>query len=168
MADAQQSDDQPDAQDAATAPDTLGEAGLKALEAERAKRKAAERELRELRPLAAKAAELEERDKTEMQRANERAEAAEKRAAALETEALRTRIGRDAGLPPEFASRLQGVTEEELAADAAELVKHLAPAGQGTPLTTKPLATLSLGATTPDEQAPVDNEQAFRRLLTKR
>jgi hypothetical protein len=164
MADAQKDNDQPDEQDAATAPDTLGEAGLKALETERAKRKSAERELRELRPLAAKAAELEERDKTEMQRAIDRAEAAEKRAAALETDALRTRIGRDAGLPPEFASRLQGSTEEELAADAADLVKHLAPAGQ--PITTKPLASLSLGATTPDDQEPVDDEQAFRRLLS--
>lgn len=52
----------------------------------------------------------------------ERAEAAERRAAAAE-----------AGLPAELADRLRGTTAAELAADAKSLLKHLAPASDTPP-----------------------------------
>lgn len=44
-----------------------------------------------------------------------------------ETDSAKTRILIEAGLPLEMKSRLQGVTEEEIKADAAELVKLIAP-----------------------------------------
>lgn len=60
----------------------LGQPGLNALRAERDARKTAERELAATRD---RLKEFEDRDKTELQKANERAEAAEKAAAETQT-----------------------------------------------------------------------------------
>ena len=61
-----------------TPDEELGEAALRALQREREQRRALEQQLRELQPLAAKARELEEAQKTEAQRLQERAAAAER------------------------------------------------------------------------------------------
>ena len=71
--------------------------------------------------------ELEAANQTEQQRiqaereaAVQRAAEAEARAEAAEKDAMRQRIAIEEGLPPKFASRLTGETEDELRADAKE------------------------------------------------
>lgn len=83
--------------------------------------------VKELTPLAAKAAELEQAQLTEAEKATQRATDAEARAAAAEMSALRLQVALDKGLTPKQATRLQGATAEELAADADEFLADLGP-----------------------------------------
>jgi cell division septum initiation protein DivIVA len=103
----------------------LGDAGKKALDAERREKRAAEKRAAELE---ARLKEFEDRDKSESTRAIERAEAAEKAAAAAEARALRLEIAAEKGLTPAQAKRLVGETREELEADADELLETFKPA----------------------------------------
>ena len=103
----------------------LGDAGKKALDAERRDKRAAEKRAADLE---ARLKEFEDRDKTESTRAIERAEAAEKAAAAAEARALRLEIASEKGLTPAQAKRLVGETREELEADATELLDTFKPA----------------------------------------
>ena len=64
--------------------------------------------------------EIEEASKTESQKANDRAEAAEKRAAELETRTTRAEVAAVKGIPAEL---LSGSTQEELEASADALIK---------------------------------------------
>lgn len=66
--------------------------------------------------------EFEDKDKTELQRLEERAAAAEKAAAERESALLRYRVGAAKGLPADLVERLRGDTEEELLADADALL----------------------------------------------
>lgn len=75
--------------------------------------------VKELKLKAAKLDEIENAQKTELQKALERAEAAEKRANTAEFESLRSRVASAKGVP---ASALTGATEEELSASADELL----------------------------------------------
>jgi len=68
---------------------------------------------------------IEAANKTELQKAVERAEAAERRAGAAEFESLRASIASDKGVP---ASSLAGSTREELEAAADELLAWRAQA----------------------------------------
>lgn len=101
--------DKPDEKD-------LGDSGKAALTAEREARKTAERQAREL---AKSLKEYEDRDKTELQKWQERATAAEKRADQAEFSALRNKVAAQKGVP---ASSLTGTTEDELTASADELI----------------------------------------------
>ena len=112
-------------------------------------------------------AEIKDQTKTETERLAERLQASETAAAQAQAEALRYRVGLAHGIPLEFIPRLQGATEEDLTADAVQFAKSLTPA-KSDPITTKPLATLSLGATPQDEQTPEDPNEAIRRLLSSR
>ena len=103
----------------------LGDAGKKALDAERREKRAA---LKERDELAARLKEIEDADKTESTRAIERAEAAEKAAAAAEARALRLEVASEKGLTPAQAKRLVGETRDELEADASELLETFKPA----------------------------------------
>jgi hypothetical protein len=106
--------------DLGTTPENdLGEAGKKALAAERAAKKAAEKQLSEL---TKRLQEYEDRDKTEAQKLAERAAAAEQERDALMLTALRQRVALEKGLPAQLADRLKGSTEEEMSADADELL----------------------------------------------
>lgn len=67
----------------------------------------------------AKLAELEESQKTEAQKAQERLDAAEKRAAELELKATRAEVAAAKGVPVEL---LSGSTQEELEASADALI----------------------------------------------
>jgi hypothetical protein len=87
---------------------------------------AARKELKALRDWKS---EIEDRDKSETQRAVERADAAEKRAAGLERQQAQTDVAIARGIP-QFAGRLQGSTREELEADADALLKDLEIRGQ--------------------------------------
>lgn len=73
--------------------------------------------------------EFEDRDKTELQRLEERAAAAEKAAADRESALLRYRVATAKNLPADLVDRLKGDTEEELSADADALLALIPPRG---------------------------------------
>lgn len=121
----------------------LGDAGKKALDAERREKRAAEKRAADLE---ARLKEFEDRDKTESTRAIERAEAAEKAAAAAESRALRLEIAAEKGLTPAQAKRLVGESREELEADADELLETFKPAATSDDDTTETVVdSLDLG-----------------------
>lgn len=104
---------------------------------------------------AKRLAELEDADKTELQRAVDRAEAAEKRAAEFETAqqitAWKTEISATTGVP---AQALRGTTKDELQAHADELKPLLGNRGPIIP-------TAGQTPTTP----PKDERDTVRRLF---
>lgn len=108
---------------------SLGEGGQKALAAERKARAAAEKTAnaaaKERDKLAAQLQEIADRDKTEAQKLAERAQTAESEAATARQELLRYRVAAKKQLPASLAARLQGSTEEEMAADADALLEVL-------------------------------------------
>ncbi len=92
--------------------------------------------MKNLRPAAKKLADLEEANKSEIEKAQARAEAAEKRLQETELARLRSEIALAKGLTPSQAKRLVGTTADELEADAAELLtdlKNIAPPGAPAP-----------------------------------
>lgn len=103
----------------------LGEGGKRALDAERAARKRLEEQLKELRPLAAKAKEADEAKKDEVQRLTEQlaATTTDRDAATVDRDRLKVAISK--GLTLTQAKRLVGSTEDELTADADELLSDL-------------------------------------------
>lgn len=105
-------------------PKTYTEAEWNAMAADRRKE---QKRLKELED-AAKA--REDADKSESQKATERAEAAERELAKARRDNLTTKVGAKHQLPADLWGRLQGETEEEIEADAAKiaaLVKSAAP-----------------------------------------
>jgi flagellar biosynthesis GTPase FlhF len=81
------------------------------------------RELEEAKKAEARLKELEDAEKTELQREKEQREAAERAAAESKLELARTRVAMRKGLTESQARRLQGTTEEEIEADAEDLIK---------------------------------------------
>jgi flagellar biosynthesis GTPase FlhF len=75
---------------------------------------------------AAKLKQLEDAQKTELERIREAAEAAKREADNARMEAMRWRVAAKLGIPAQIAARLQGATEEEIEADAKELLAALA------------------------------------------
>lgn len=117
--------------DETAAPDDLGGAGKQAIQSEREARKAAERQLREAQKSLK---EYEDRNKTELQKALERAEAAEKQVEKAQFDALRSKVAGAKGVPE---LSLTGSTEEELTQSAEQLLEwrdsHRAQQVQQTP-----------------------------------
>lgn len=70
---------------------------------------------------------IEDADKTESERLTERLSEAERRAEKAEKAALRFKVGTAKGLPARLTERLQGDTEEEMAADADALLSEMKP-----------------------------------------
>lgn len=107
----------------------LSDAGKKALDAERKARRDAER-----RASAAekKAQEFEERDLTEQQKLEKRAQDAEAEVGPTKVENLRLRVALDKKLPAELVDRLKGNTKEEIETDAEELLKLVKANGSTT------------------------------------
>lgn len=145
------------------------EDGLRAdLAAERKSRQAAQKAVKELET---RLKELEDRDKSDAEKAGDRTAAAEARADKAEAEAAKLRVGLEKGLTLRQAMRLQGTTEEELTADADDLMETFpgkgkasetdgeadkgdqGQQGQGRPPSRRPTADLRGGGdpTTPPE-----------------
>lgn len=82
---------------------------------------------KEAETLRLKLKEFEDRDKSDLERLTERAEAAEKAVAAAEVRSLRLEIAAEKGLTPAQAKRLVGDTRDELEADAQELLDTFKP-----------------------------------------
>lgn len=85
---------------------------------------------KEAETLRLKLKEFEDRDKTDQQKLAERAEAAEKRAAELERQTLRSKVGAAKGLPPKMWDRLRGDDEDALTADADDLLAEIKSNGR--------------------------------------
>lgn len=83
--------------------------------------------LKELEPLAAKAKDLEDATKSDIERATGEAAAATSRADKAEGELLRLRVAIRKGLTETQAKRLIGTSEEELEADADDLLASFSP-----------------------------------------
>ncbi len=95
-----------------------------------AKERKAARDAEKARKAAeARAKQYEDRDKTEAQKLEERATAAEGRIGPLEQENTRLRVALEKGLPVDLIDRLRGNTAEELATDADVLLARFS-AGQ--------------------------------------
>lgn len=85
--------------------------------------------------LATRLQAIEDKDKSELQKAQERAEAAERQASEAGSRALRLEVAAAKGLPPSIAGRLKGKTRAELEADADELLTLV---GKGNPESGRP------------------------------
>lgn len=142
----------------------LGDAGKAAIAAEREARRSAEKQLRELQKSLK---EYEDRDKSELQKAIERAEAAEKAAAEASYTAMRTKVAALKGVP---AGSLTGTTEEELIASADELIAWRdtnKPAAPPAPKRTPVSGGLKSGATSTENinhDPKAAAAEALRRL----
>lgn len=113
---------------------------------------------------AKKLKELEDADKTESEKAADRAAAAEKRAAEAESRALRLEVAAEKGLTPSQAKRLVGTSREELESDADELIETFGkstsddngkkpPAPDG-----KPKESLKPGGSDPTDDEPDETD----------
>ena len=123
-----------DTQEGATPNDVaegLGEGGKKALSAEREARKAAEKTAAELK---AKLDEIEQANLSDLEKAQQAAKAATDRLAEMEATSLRQKVAIEKGVPAKWVDRLRGDTEEELAADADQILADI----QQSPTTPKP------------------------------
>lgn len=122
-----------DAQDNATAEETLNEGGVKALRAERDARKAADARVKDLEAqVAALTVNLDEAKAT----ATTAAEEAATQVADLQTQLARLQVIHEKAVPDALAEFVQGTTAEELAASADKLLAAIpapAPASDAAP-----------------------------------
>jgi len=86
--------------------------------------------------------------KSELEKALERAKAAEEKAAKADLEKLQRKVAKDAGLDPELADRLIGDSEEELLADAKALAAKYKPSGAGATFAGRRGSAVTTGKTT--------------------
>jgi predicted RNase H-like nuclease (RuvC/YqgF family) len=154
---------EPAAPDAATPPAEQAKPGRtpEEYEAEVAKlrREAANYrvKLKEVEPIAKKALEAEEAKKDEVQRANERAQAAEKALEEQNTLNTRLNLAVQYNLPPDDIDYLGSGTPEEMEARAKGIAaKNAAAAKANPPPTDRPMEGLRPGAT-PDPPKPADD-----------
>jgi hypothetical protein len=124
---------EPDAQPAVTPEAPAQEPAAKPETDWKAEAKKWETRAKENKSAAERLAALEESQKTEQQKLTERLAEAERERDAVRSEALRLRIAADKGLTPKQAARLRGSSEEELLADADELLSEFQPAGPRRP-----------------------------------
>lgn len=110
-------------------PSTFTQADIDRIVAERVNRERAKfSDYDALKDKATKFDQLDAATKSDIDKANERATAAEKRAADAEAKALRLEVATAKGLTSTQARRLVGATKEELEADADDLLSSFKPA----------------------------------------
>lgn len=127
----------------------------KIIEARLARERAKYADYDNLKTAAQKLAEIEAANQTEAEKAQVRLEAAEKRAAELESQYLRAEVANEKGVP---AKLLAGATREELEAAADELIAFR---GEQKPPAPKSSA---LGRVNQSESAPVVTAPGVARL----
>ncbi len=111
----------------------------------------------ELKAKAGKLDELEAANKSELEKLNERLTATDQRAANAEQALIRANVAAAKGLTPGQAKRLAGATQEELEADADELLETF-KSSRPDP-TTRPRPNLRGGA---DPTEPVEETDPFK------
>lgn len=107
-------------------PETFNADYVRKLRAEAAKYR---KQARELEPLAREAAVLKEAQLKASQTLEERAAQADSERDTALTQSLRFKVALDKGLPPNLVARLHGATEDELSADADDLLTWVKQAG---------------------------------------
>lgn len=145
-------DDTPEGDPPPEPTDDLGDSGKKALAAERKARRDAERQLKDMQD---RLAAIEDAEKTETQRLADKLAEAEARATQAEANALRLQVAQSKGLSAAQAKRLVGSTQEELEADADEILEAFPGQGATPPPDPSPRPDLRGGAD-PTGDAPVD------------
>lgn len=126
--------------------------------------------LKELEPLAQKAKELEDAGKSETEKLTERVTAAEKAAADSTDEVLRLRVALRKSLTLTQAKRLVGSTEEELEADAEELLASFGGDGKSErkpKISGKPKEHLRGGGDPDEEPDETDVRKLGARMFTR-
>jgi len=168
----QQSDgkgEQPAKSKSGTDEDKLGDGGKRALQEERKARRDAEKNLTALQ---ARLQEFEDRDKTELQKAIERAEAAEKGASSMRVTNTRLMAAATHNIPANLIELLGDGTDEEIDAKAASLAAALASAAppptpaepeKKAPAQTRPVESLTAGAQ-PAGETPTDMNTILRQM----
>jgi hypothetical protein len=140
-------------QDPPKSADDLGDAGKKALDQERKARRDAEKALQDVQ---AKLKELEDKDKSETDKLREQVDALTKERDLHASAALRHQVALSKGLTAAQAKRLVGSTQEELEADADEILEAFpAKAGATPPPSNKPKPNLKGGGDPTDEPTDV-------------
>ena len=146
----------------------LGDGGKRALQEERKARRDAEKTLTALQ---ARLQEFEDRDKTELQKAIERAEAAEKGASSMRVANTRLMAAATHNIPPDLIDLLGNGTDEEIDARAKLLAEKLsaanpppaAEAERKAPASTRPVESLTAGGQ-PAGQKPLDMDAILRQM----
>lgn len=158
------------AKPAAKADDELGDSGKRALQEERKARRDAEKQLKDLNT---RLQQFEDSQKTELQKAIERAEAAEKGATSMRVANARLMAAATHNLPADLIDILGDGTEEEIDARAKLLAEKLAgaapkpdPQADPKPASTRPVESLTPGAK-PASQ-PKEDPDAWLRALSGR
>lgn len=113
----------PESKPADTQPSANGEPQTFDADYVKTLRAEAARHRKEAQEAKAKATEYEERDKSELEKLTGKLTKAEERAQAAENTLLRFQVAAEKQLPKELIPRLRGDTQEELEADAAELLE---------------------------------------------
>lgn len=151
--------------------------GLKsALAKEREARRKAEQEAKTNADAAKRLKQAEDADKSEMDKLNERASAAEKRAEKAEANELRLTVASEKGLTSAQMKRISGSTREELEADADEYRKEHGLAksegdegddgGKGDSSSRRrPKEQLRPGASSDDEDSAQDPDKLAESIL---
>ena len=137
---------------------TLTQADIDRIVEDRLKRERAKfSDYDELKAKADKLTEIENANRSEAEKAAEKAAAAEKRAADAETRAMRLEVAAEKGLTPAQAKRLVGATREELEADAADILESFPSSSSGAtpPPSERPSQDLK-GGSDPTEDSDVD------------
>jgi len=157
------------------APDDVPQEGDDTFNPERAKAKitkanqeaaALRKRLKDAEAKAARLDQLEESQKSEQQKLAEQLRAQEERAAKAEADAARLRVAMEKGLTPAQAKRLVGSTDEELEADADELLASFAPPEPGDKppaAPRRPAENLRSGGD-PTQTTPEDNDPLLAAL----
>lgn len=123
-------------EDAPPAGDTFTQADIDRIVADRVKRERAKyADYDEVKAKAAQFEQLDSAAKSEVEKATERATAAEAKLAKAEADAIRLTVAMSKGLTESQAKRLVGSTREDLEADADELLATFRPADTGAPST---------------------------------
>lgn len=156
---------QPDGGDSSTQPSTdedrLGEGGKRALASERQARRDAEKQLTTLQ---ARLQEFEDRDKSEIQKATERAQTYEQQLTVMRETNARLMAAATHNIPPELIDLLGSGTDDEINARAEILAERLkVPAPASAPTSQRPVESLTPGAA-PSSAAPTDPDAWIRKL----
>lgn len=145
--------------------DQLGDPGKKALEAERKARRDAEKQLRDVQ---SQLKELNDKDKSETDKLRESVAELKKDRDEKAAKALRHEVAMAKGLTAAQAKRLVGTTQEELEADADEILETFpVSSAKPPPPSNKPTPNLK-GGGDPTADDPVDSEALAEKILSRR
>ena len=148
--------------------DDLGDAGKRALLEERKARRDAEKQLKDM---SERLKGFVDRDKTDLQRAIDRAEAAEQGATSMRVANARLMAAATHNLPPDLIDLLGDGTDEEIDERAKKLAAYAAAASQQqdtkpTVTRTRPVESLTAGAK-PSGDRPSDPNDFLRQLAAR-